>query len=392
MAPYAMCHLKLEMLLRETGYKPKDGNKQQRLRVFLTNSLEEAHPDTGTLFASWLSQEATEANYVKRDTPIMCVIGNPPYSVSSINKGNWIKSLTEDYKKDLNEKNIQPLSDDYIKFIRYGQYFIEKNESGILAYISNNSFIDGIVHRQMRKSLLNSFDNIFILDLHGSAKKIETAADGRKDENVFDIQQGVSVNILIKTGKKKENEFGKVFHYDLYGSREHKYNYLIQNTIKTINWVELDYCSPNYFFTKKNFKEIISYEKGFKFDEFFKVYNTGIETGRDNFFIDYEITKLKNKLETVFQYKEDSEVQSEFKITNTSSFRFKDNLLKSHFDEKKILKIIYRPFDYRYTYYDINLQRRASYNTIKHLIKDNLALSTCRQQSTFDFQHKGVSP
>ena len=322
----------------------------------------------------------------------MCVIGNPPYSVSSINKGNWIKSLTEYYKKDLNEKNIQPLSDDYIKFIRYGQYFIEKNESGILAYISNNSFIDGIVHRQMRKSLLNSFDNIFILDLHGSAKKIETAADGRKDENVFDIQQGVSVNILIKTGKKKENEFGKVFHYDLYGSREHKYNYLIQNTIKTINWVELDYCSPNYFFTKKNFKEIISYEKGFKFDEFFKVYNTGIETGRDNFFIDYEITKLKNKLETVFQYKEDSEVQSEFKITNTSSFRFKDNLLKSHFDEKKILKIIYRPFDYRYTYYDINLQRRASYNTIKHLIKDNLALSTCRQQSTFDFQHKGVSP
>jgi type I restriction-modification system DNA methylase subunit len=198
MASYSMAHLKLDMLLTETGYIPK---KEQRFNIYLTNSLEEHHPDTGTLFANWLSSEANEANHIKRDTPVMVVMGNPPYSVSSSNKSAWIENLVADYKKDLNERNIQPLSDDYIKFIRFGQHFIEKNGEGILAYISNNSFIDGIIHRQMRKNLLETFDKIYILDLHGNAKKKETAPDGGKDENVFDIMQGVSINIFVKTRK-----------------------------------------------------------------------------------------------------------------------------------------------------------------------------------------------
>lgn len=198
MASYAIAHLKLDLLLTETGYKP---TKDQRFRVYLTNSLEEHHPDTGTLFSNWLSSEANEANYIKRDTPVMVVIGNPPYSVSSSNKSPWIEKLTADYKKDLNEKNIQPLSDDYIKFIRFGEHFIEKAGEGILAYISNNSFIDGIIHRQMRKHLFETFDKIYIIDLHGDAKKKETAPDGSKDDNVFDIMQGVSINIFVKKRK-----------------------------------------------------------------------------------------------------------------------------------------------------------------------------------------------
>jgi len=198
MASYSMAHLKLDMLLRETGYKP---TKNQRFNIYLTNSLEEHHPDTGTLFSNWLSTEANEANHIKRDTPVMCVIGNPPYSVSSSNKSKWIEKLMKDYKKDLNERNIQPLSDDYIKFIRYGQYYIQKNGSGILAYISNNSFIDGIIHRQMRKDLLETFDKVYIVDLHGNSKKKETTPDGGKDENVFDIMQGVSINIFVKKNK-----------------------------------------------------------------------------------------------------------------------------------------------------------------------------------------------
>jgi predicted helicase len=194
MASYAMAHLKLSMLLAETGYKAKT---DQRLNVYLTNSLEEHHKDTGTIFSSWLSAESNEANRIKRDVPVMCVIGNPPYSVSSSNKGEWIQNLIKDYKKDLNEKKLN-LDDDYIKFIRYGQHYIEKNGEGILAYISNNSFIDGITHRQMRKNLLETFDKIYILDLHGNSKKKETAPDGGKDENVFDIMQGVSINIFVK--------------------------------------------------------------------------------------------------------------------------------------------------------------------------------------------------
>ena len=199
MASYAMAHLKLDLLLKETGYQPA---KQPRLNIYLTNSLEESHPDTGTLFASWLAKESNEANHIKRDTPVMVVMGNPPYSVSSSNKGEWIQSLLADYKKDLNEKNIQPLSDDYIKFIRYGQHYIEKNGEGILAYITNNSFIDGLIHRQMRKHLLETFDKMYILDLHGNNKKKETAPDGGKDENVFDIMQGVSINIFVKLKNK----------------------------------------------------------------------------------------------------------------------------------------------------------------------------------------------
>ena len=195
MASYAMAHLKLSMLLVETGYKAKT---DQRLNVYLTNSLEEHHKDTGTIFSSWLSAESNEANRIKRDVPVMCVIGNPPYSVSSSNKGEWIESLISDYKKNLNEKSYNSLSDDYVKFIRYGEHFIDKNGEGILAYISNNSFLDGIVFKRMREHLMKTFDKIYILDLHGNAKKKETTPEGGKDENVFDIMQGVSINIFVK--------------------------------------------------------------------------------------------------------------------------------------------------------------------------------------------------
>lgn len=217
MASYAMAHLKLSMLLAETGYKnysspvggmdhtesvrrggSKTGGTDQRLNVYLTNSLEEHHKDTGTIFSSWLSAESNEANRIKRDVPVMCVIGNPPYSVSSSNKGEWIEGLIADYKKNLNEKSYNSLSDDYVKFIRYGEHFINKNGEGILAYISNNSFLDGIVFKRMREHLMKTFDKIYILDLHGNAKKKETAPDGGKDENVFDIMQGVSINIFVK--------------------------------------------------------------------------------------------------------------------------------------------------------------------------------------------------
>jgi hypothetical protein len=181
MASYAMAHLKLDLLLTETGYKPT-GN--QRLRVYLTNSLEESHPDTGTLFANWLSAEANEANHIKRDTPVMCVIGNPPYSGESANKGEWIMNLMEDYKKEpggkekLKERNPKWINDDYVKFIRYGQHFIEKNGSGVLAFINPHGFLDNPTFRGMRWHLLKTYDKIYTIDLHGNSTKKEVAPDG----------------------------------------------------------------------------------------------------------------------------------------------------------------------------------------------------------------------
>ena len=261
MASYAMAHLKLDLLLLETGYKPS--KEQKRFNIFLTNSLEEHHEQSGNLFASYLANESKEADRVKKDVPVMVVMGNPPYAVSSSNKNEWIQNLIADYKKNLNERKIN-LDDDYIKFIRYGQHYIEKNGEGILAYISNNSFIDGITHRQMRKSLLECFDKIYILDLHGNAKKKETAPDGSKDENVFDIMQGVSINIFIKK-KQKSKKLADVYHYDLYGKRDLKYEFLDQNNLKTIKWEKLDYSEPNYFFVKKDFADIKEYEKNWLF-------------------------------------------------------------------------------------------------------------------------------
>ncbi|MGI5847112.1 MAG: type ISP restriction/modification enzyme [Candidatus Cryptobacteroides sp.] len=347
MASYAMAHLKMDLVLRETGFH---SDTNQRFRIYLTNSLEEHHHDTGTLWANWLSTEATEANRVKRDTPVMVVMGNPPYSVSSNNKGEWIENLVADYKRDLNERNIQPLSDDYIKFIRYGQHYIDKNEIGVLAYISNNSFIDGIIHRQMRKNLLESFDKIYILDLHGNAKKKETAPDGGKDENVFDIMQGVSINIFVKTGTKKKDKLGKVFHFDLYGEREFKYDFLSQNSIYSLGWNKLENIEPNYFFVKKDFSKQKEYEKGIKLDELFKINTSGIKTHNDKDLVSFT--------------------------------KFEDYNERYH----------YRVFDDRYICYDLEKVLRNRISVMKNILAgDNISLITTRQESTFDFQHVFIS-
>ncbi|MEK9530632.1 MAG: N-6 DNA methylase, partial [Flavobacteriaceae bacterium] len=256
MASYAMAHLKLDLLLTETKFAP---TTLQRFRVYLTNSLEAYHPDTGTLFANWLSTEANEANHIKRDTPVMCVIGNPPYAVSSTNKNDWIENLIADYKKDLNEKSYNSLSDDYVKFIRYGQHYIEKNGSGVLAYISNNSFVDGIVFRKMRENLLECFDKIYILDLHGNAKKKEVCPDGSPDQNVFDIMQGVSINIFVKIGNKKKTELGQLYNHDLYGKRDFKYKFLTENKLSSVNWSEVNYQEPSYLFQPQDYALLNTY-------------------------------------------------------------------------------------------------------------------------------------
>ncbi|GMN90027.1 type ISP restriction/modification enzyme [Francisella sciaenopsi] len=349
MASYAMAHLKLDMLLTDTGYKPKS-NQSQRFHIYLTNSLEEHHPDTGTLFANWLSNEANEANQIKKDTPVMVVMGNPPYSVSSSNKGEWIQDLTKEYKKNLNERNIQPLSDDYIKFIRYGQHYIDRTGEGVLAYISNNSFIDGIIHRQMRKALLESFDKIYILDLHGNSKKKETCPDGSKDENVFDIMQGVSINIFVKTGAKKKGELAEVYHYDLFGKRDYKYDFLNENGLKNISWNKLEYTEPNYFFVKKDFDNIKNYCKGFKCDDLFLKSTSGIKTHKDK-----ELVSV-NKFITEFN-----------KEYN------------------------YRPFDNRYINYDLKKVQRHRFSVMKHMLnQDNFGLVISRQCVT-DWRHLFVT-
>ncbi len=372
MASYAVAHIKLDMLLGETGYQHKT---DKRLHVYLTNSLEKSNNEPRTLFAQWLSREATEANVIKRDCPVMVLIGNPPYSISSQNNGKWITNLIADYKKDLNEKNIQPLSDDYIKFIRLGQEYVEKNGEGVIAYISNNSFIDGIIHRQMRKSLLDSFSHIYILNLHGSSKRKEVAPDGSKDENVFDIQPGVSINIFVK--RKDEKELCKVHYYELFGSRQFKYEQLNSLSISNTLWEELKPEKPQYFFVPKDFTLQEEYEKGFKIDKLFVKYNNGIETGKDEFFYGFEKDTYTSFLKGCFNDKEICCKRFEFKDTN--DFRLLSSFMNAVFDDKNIKEVNYRPLDKRYCYYDYTMQRRPAYSIMKNLFKENIGLTVSRQ-------------
>ena len=352
MASYAMAHLNVDMLFKETGYNHTGA---ERLRIFLTNSLDEPRENPNIQFAQWLSEEANQANLIKTKVPVMVILGNPPYSVSSQNNHPWINSLLSVYKEDLNERNIQPLSDDYIKFIRLGQFYIGKNGEGILAYISNNSFLDGLIHRQMRKSLLESFDTIYILDLHGNTKKKETAPDGGRDENVFDIQQGVSINIFIKTRPAApDNEIyplATVFHADLYGQRTEKYSFLANNTLQTVPWRRVDLTEPMYFFVPKNFSLKEEYDKGFSINEVFVKKSSGIVTHDD---------------------------------ANLVSF--------APFNNPNNQQYAYRPFDNRFINYDLTKVQRHRNEFMQHFIKgENIGLITCRQQSSFDFQHVFVS-
>ena len=387
MASYAMAHLKLEMLLRDTGYKP---TKDQRLRVYLTNSLEEHHPDTGTLFANWLSTEANEANRVKRDSPIMVVIGNPPYSGESANKGEWIMNLMDDYKREpggkdkLKEQNSKFINDDYVKFIRFSQHLVEKNGFGIVAFINAHGFLNNPTFRGMRWNLLRTFDLIYTLDLHGNAKKKETSPDGSPDVNVFDIEQGVSINLFIKTVNKRSSTLGKIYHSDIFGERELKYNILFNNNITTIPYKEVKLSPPNYYFTNKSFDKSAEYDKGFSIPDLFAVRSLGLLTKRDALSIDFDALSLENKIRYFLdESKTVKEVCDKFNLVekdkdkwDASQTRKKVSLTEI---EEDISSFQYRPFDNRFVFYNPYFVARLNTKVFEHFIKENLGLITCRQ-------------
>ena len=288
MAPYAICHLKLALEIggTEADFTLPAG---ERLRVFLTNTLEKAHEEqSGILFAHEIVREAAGADDVKREKPVMVVLGNPPYSGHSANKGQWIRDLLHGIDKDdqrtttgnyfkvdgqpLGETNSKWLNDDYVKFIRFAQWRIDRTGEGVLGFITNHSYLDSPTFRGMRQSLMATFDEMYLLDLHGNAKKKEHAPDGGKDENVFDIQQGVAIGLFVKHTKVTSNP-ARVFHADLWGEREAgpyggKYGWLADNDIASTCWAELSPKSPFYLFVPRNEALAEEYETGWKLTDF----------------------------------------------------------------------------------------------------------------------------
>lgn len=364
MASYTIAHLKLSMTLKATGY---EGQTNQRLNVFLTNSLEEATPRATTLWAKWLSDEADAASRVKTETPIMIATGNPPYAAESSNKGAWIGVLMEDYKKEpggfskLNERNPKWINDDYVKFIRLAQHYIERNNEGIIAYINPHGYLDNPTFRGMRWNLLKTFDKIYTINLHGNAKKKEKCPDGSKDDNVFDIMQGVSINFFIKTKKKRTNTLAEVWYADLYGEREFKYDFLTTNSISSVHYEKVNYSSPMYYFVPKDFGLQKEYEKGFALDSLFRVSNVGVVTANDNVLVSNDKKVLLDNVASAYSGERDTE---------------------------KVCPFSHRVFDFKYIYYDVKKVARARESIMKNFIAHrNIALVAKK-----GFPTEGVAP
>ncbi len=380
MASYTMAHLKLGVTLAELGYEG-----DERLSVWLTNSLEESVHEVPNLFMSqWLTDESNQASKIKSEMPIMVVLGNPPYSVSSANKGENIQNLIKVYKEGLNEKKIN-LDDDYIKFIRFAEHQIEQNGSGVVAMITNNSFIDGVTHRQMRKHLMETFDEIYVLNLHGDAKKkVSGIID---DENVFSIMQGVSINLFVKTGEEKG--LAKVFHTELFGKQKEKYEKLDEFSFGTMKWKKLKTPEPYYFFVPKDFGAQEQYDEGFSISNLFINNNSGVKTDRDSLFIDRDKVALEKRIQALLSTTFDDEFKLKFRVIDSGSYKITEKIASKEYDPIYLKLIQYRPFDYQWIYYDPTVISRPGYNINRHFLQNNLGLIFKRSRliGTSTFQH-----
>ena len=390
MAPYAIGHLKMGFIFDELGYKMADG---ERFKLYLTNTLEmEEIKQIAMPFYRSLSEESHLARKVKKEQPVLVILGNPPYSGISANINEWTEELLKEdiggtqsyYKVDgkpLGEKNPKWLQDDYVKFLRFAQWKIQTSGYGIVGMITNHSYLDNPTFRGMRQSLMETFEEIYILDLHGNSLKKETTPDGGKDENVFDIRQGVAIALFVKNKRPHEPH---VFHADLYGLREEKYKWLEENDFSKENYEQIEPQSPYYFLVKRDTDKIKRYLQWEKINEIFPVNSVGIVTSRDEFVINYERYQLKNRILQFINLSQPDEIIAQaFKLRDKSNWKIKDarqNISKVSNLDAYIKEILYRPFDKRYIFYHQSLIERMRYEVMCHMLEENIGIVTRRQQ------------
>ena len=402
-APYTIAHLKLSQFLEEKGHILSD---KERLQIYLTDTLDNAEHENYALFPR-LTKEGKEANKIKLEDPILVIMGNPPYHGHSTNKSKWIDNLLKKgfeikankrtvYKDDgyytvdgqtlsqLGEKNPKWLQDDYVKFIRYAHWKVANAGKGLIGIITNHSYLENPTFRGMRQSLIDTFDEIYTIDLHGNALKKEVCPDGSKDENVFDIKQGVSIAFFVK--KEKKDKECSIYHCDLYGLREYKYKTLSKTDITAIKWKKIKPISPFYFLLPKDTELLTEYDSFWQVTDIFNVNGVGMTTARDHFVIDFETEKLLDK---VIKFKNsnfnDNDLHKEFNINVKKGWSIRKawEMLKN-LSEKQIQELItpvhYRPFDIRNIFYHDSLVWRTVKRIMQHMIKrDNIALCIGRQ-------------
>jgi predicted helicase len=405
MAPYAVAHFKIGLALaamdeeplfrQQWSYEPQ-GN--ERVNIFLTNTLEDLEhtaEQLGPLRA--LSNEANSAYEVKQHKPVLVVLGNPPYSGHSANTGEWISKLVRDYYfcdgQPLGERNPKWLQDDYVKFLRWGQWRIDQTGQGVLAFITNHGYLDNPTFRGLRQNLMQTFDEIYVLDLHGNSKKRETVPNtGEPDKNVFDIQQGVAIGIFVKLpanarAKKTDKVPAAVRHCNLWGGqRQTKYDWLDKHHVENTQWKRLEPTSPHYLFIPQDTKRGQEYEKGWKITEIMPIHSLGIAAGRDNFTVAFTGKELRERLQTFLRV--DSEkARADFKLgPDSRDWQVKlaqEDLKKRHWNGC-ITKILYRPFDLRETCY--TSQSRGFHcmprqEVMRHFLSGEQNLGICTTRS-----------
>jgi predicted helicase len=382
MAPYAIGHMKLSFLLEELGYVMKD---EERAKFYLTNTLEMKElEETKLPGMSSLSHESHEAGKVKKDVPILVVHGNPPYSGHSSNKGVWISGVIKDYYKvdgkPLGEKNPKWLQDDYVKFIRFAQWKIDQMGEGVLAFITNHSYLDNPTFRGMRQSLMNSFNEIFVLDLHGNSLKKEKSPDGSADENVFDIMQGVAIAFFIKNTDSKTRT---VKHSDLFGLREIKYDWLDKNDIKKVNWNILEPIGEFYLFIPQDQTKGNVYSLFNKITDILPVNTVGVVTSRDSLVVDADRLRIENRIRQFVNKKiEDNVIRDIFNLKEKKNWNLKQQREKVRNEDNwynEIVRFQYRPFDLQWIFYNDNVLERSRKEIMKYFLSPNIGLITNRQ-------------
>jgi hypothetical protein len=394
MAPYAVAHFKIGLelsgrhlpeLWRDTWAYQFQGN--ERVNIYLTNTLEGIEHVThqaGPLAA--LTKEANEAAAVKRTRPVLVVLGNPPYSnFGRQNRNDFILGLLDDYKRGLKEKKIN-LDDDFIKFLRWAQWRIAETGQGVIGYITNNVYLDGLTHRRMRESLLETFDEIYVLNLHGSAKKQETAPDGSKDDNVFDIMVGVAIVLFVKLPPDKTAKGAKkkkpttIHHADLWGLRKNKYDWLNVHNAEKTEWTVFEPDAPDFRFVPRNAKYEREWNKGWSIRDIFPISNNGLKTDRDELFFDFDRKELEKRMTTFFTADAPATFLQQFRVEDSSSYDIETRRRERKFSKTAIQRCLYRPFDFRWLYYDIGLTSRPAEKVMKHFIAgENVGFITTRQ-------------
>ena len=394
-----MCHLKTLFSLTKQNFKFTD---EDNLNILLTNTLEfyrketeegEKNLEMAGIFEKILVEEQEKALKVKKQTPILTIIGNPPYSVSSQNKidpetefGKFYESYKEKVRKE--ERTIQPLSDDYIKFLAFAHWKIHQTGKGIIGMVTNNSYLDGLIHRDMRKKLYDDFDLIYIFNLHGDTRKSKTTKDGKRDENVFDIMQGVTIGIFIKPEKAGKKQ---VFYQELIGQKEEKYKFLDNHNVSNVEWLKLEPKEPYWFFVPKEFVEEEKYKNFHSIKNIFDKYTRGVVTSRDDFVIAESKDGLANRINSFINSGLPLDLLKEgFQLKDAKKWKVKtaqELLKKKGVNENIIYQYSYRPFDKRWIYYDDILLERSRSSLMKNMIQPNTALVLMRQVYWNNYSH-----